>query len=281
MNQFTMVPCSKCGNQVHVSPAMPVAYCPRCMSPVQAGQAAARPNMPGAPYPVVVPNNPAIRLGRPGGAWGIRLGVGGAIAAVIAVTVLKIVVGGAIPGMGHGTAPGNTKVSELGIDEKAADPDKMIANVKARALAWKKDAQFYSVNVLGLGPNGTVDLTDDGSVVTVEYFSPSAVASNSPEERKNAIKKFVFNSVGMSEDIWGVRERSDHVPATPIPRCPAKQIGQALAQKGLKAGKTAQLTLDPQFAFATDKLSYSVNMSDPKLQVWFDINSCAVVKELK
>jgi hypothetical protein len=235
------------------------------------------PNPSGPPTPVVVPNV-RINMPRVPSKAGIVVGGIGSVFVAIAFVVFRVVLHGAIPGVGGGTVPGNTPLSEVGIEEKAADPDKMIANTRARAKKWKSDAEFYSINVLGLTSAGVVDLDNDSSVVTVEFFSPSAAGSNSPSERQNAIVKFTFNKYGMNQEVWGVKERSDHVPATPTPRCAAKQIGQILGQKGLQPGKPAHISLDPAFAFATDKVSYNVNVDDPKLHFFIDINTCAILK---
>lgn len=271
MNGFTTIPCPKCSTPVHVAQAVGMGFCPGCHTQVSAKGGSAAPG-------VVMPN---VRIPRAPSRAGIFAGAIGAVVLGVGFTVFKMFLHGAIPGVGSGTAPGNVALKELGIEEKTADPDKMISSVRARAKQWKPDAEFYSINVLGMGPSGMVDLSDQASVVTVEYFSPSAVGSASPTDRQNALLKFTFNSYGMNQEAWGVRERSEHVPATPVPRCAAKQIGQVLSQKGLTQGKTAHVDLDPQFAFATDKLTFNVLADDPKLHLFLDINTCAIAKELK
>jgi hypothetical protein len=195
------------------------------------------------------------------------------IVASVGYGIFRAFVGGSSRG------PGKTSPSSLGIDEKAADPDKMIAACRALAKKWQPDAEFYSINVLGLGPSGTVDLTAGGSVVTVEFFSPSRVTSPSQSVRSDSIKKFTFNSVGLDySDIWGVKEKQDHVGATPTPTCTAKQVAAALASKGLKAGKTVQLSLDPTFSFATKEPSWHALSSDPKIDAWLSVATCAPTK---
>lgn len=177
---------------------------------------------------------------------------------------------------------GSSSISfkDWGLDKKAADPDKMIEEAGKKARKWKKDAKLYSVNVLGLKTDGTVDFSKDGSVVTIEYFSPSMVGSSSTKNLKDSIRKYVANSVGIDEQRWGVKERHDNVPGTPVPKCKAKQIGKLLGGKGLSSKDTAHISLDPGFAFATDGLSYNVLVDKPKLHLFVDIHSCDVLKEL-
>ena len=56
------------------------------------------------------------------------------------------------------------------------------------------------------------------------------------------------------------------------------KIGKLLGEKGLGPKGTAQVTLDPGFAFATDSLSFNVNVTDPKLHLFLDIDSCKVIR---
>lgn len=337
MNQFMLVPCPKCGNQVHVAPAAGIGYCPKCMSqvpippggapmasfgapggapgmPAQPGYGAppgGAPGMPaqpgygapagGAPGMPAQPGYggpgygppPAGMPGAPGapgmGAYGMPGGfgaMGGAkkppVAAIFGSVALAVVASvgyGVFRAVIRPSRPGHVSLSSVGIDEKTADPDKMIAAVRPLAKKWRADAELYSINILGLRTTGTVDLSEGGSVVTIEYFSPAAVSSPSTTVRKDSIKKFIFNSAGVDYSaIWGVRERQSNVAPTPVPSCTAKQVAAALAGKGLKAGKTAHLNLDPTFSFATKELSWHAMADEPKLDAWYSIATCAVTK---
>jgi hypothetical protein len=42
----------------------------------------------------------------------------------------------------------------------------------------------------------------------------------------------------------------------------------------------ATISLDPGFAFATDGLSFNVNVQEPKLHMFLDIDSCDIIKEM-
>jgi hypothetical protein len=179
---------------------------------------------------------------------------------------------------GGGTSPDQISFKDWGIDKKAADPDKLIAEAGKKARAWRKDAKFYSVNILGLRADGTVDFGAGSSVVTIEYFSPALVGSTSPKDQKDSIRKYVVNSTGIDEQRWGVKQRYTDVPGTPVPKCTSKQIGKVLGEKGLGPKGTAQVTLDPGFAFATDSLSFNINVTEPKLHLFLDIDSCKVIR---
>ena len=124
------------------------------------------------------------------------------------------------------------------------------------------------------------DFTEGGSVATIEYFSPAAVGSTNLEIRKSSIRKFIFNSAGVKEETWGVKDPVKNVPGTPIPTCTSKQMAKVFEGKGVKDAKRVHVSLDPGFSFATNSLSYHAMASDPKLNVWLDIASCKIIKEL-
>jgi hypothetical protein len=346
LNQFALVPCSKCGTQVHVSPMAGMGYCPKCMSQVAMppggapmvaygapaaqpgpqqpqqqnpqqqnpygappGQGAAQPQQNPYGTPPGQAAQPQAQYGAPPGGGHPQAGgfpapggfpaVGGFPVAGGGGSKLKMMGGGLLTlvlvagGIGFslfrsklpgGMGKDKSSLSSLKIEEESADPDKMIASVRDIARKWRKDAEFYSINVLGFRSDGTVDLSQSSSVVTVEYFSPSAVQSFDKKVRDDSIKKFIFNGYGVSyDDIWGVRERVEGgISGTPVPTCTAKKIGAILAQKGLKPGKTAHLSLDPQFAFATPgQLSYHVMSEDPKIDLHLSVADCSVTRDAK
>ena len=241
MNQFVIVPCPKCGNQVHIAPAAGIGYCPKCMSQVgmPAGGApsaslgspggmpggygpapGAAPAMggygPPAGAPPAMGNAPAMGgYGPPAGAppaMGAAPAMGGygapaqagvgafgapggfpmagarrpplaAIFGSIGLTIVGSIAYGVFRTFVGSSRSGHQSVSSLGVEEKAADPDKMLTAVRTLAKKWQSDAELRSINILGLGPNGTVDLSEGGSVVTIEYFSPSRVGSPSASVR--------------------------------------------------------------------------------------------------
>ncbi len=186
------------------------------------------------------------------------MGMRGNVGGPSKLRVIGGVVGAVIIALGYGGfrfvargvlgTPGIEKVAGLGIDNKKADPDKMIAGAAAYAKKWRSDAGFWSVTILKLGADGTVDLTS--SNVVVEYFSPSAVSSPLSSLRDDSIKKFNFIDETMNyKDIWGVRKQYTPAPkATPIPGCTAKMLAAKLVSVGaLKAGSPIQVSIDPQF----------------------------------
>jgi hypothetical protein len=198
--------------------------------------------------------------------------VGGAIGAVFIAAVAG---GGKMFLRNLGKDPGKESLSSLGIAPKKADPDKMIAGSAAYAKKWRSDAVFRSVNILGLGADGTADLTDKN--VVVEYFSPSGVSSPVKTVRDDSIKKYNFMGDDMTWDtnmIWGPTKQLTPAPrATPIPSCTAKMLAAALVKQGvLKPGVTVQASLDPNF-------SDNWIVQAPSGPLHFDQATCAARKD--
>lgn len=191
--------------------------------------------------------------------------IGGGVGTVIILIVIAVVKFG----FRSASRSANTEsLSSLGIQEKKADPDKMIAAARAFALKWKSDAGFWSVNIQKLKSDGTVDLTS--SNVVVEYFSPSAVSSPLQSMRDDSIKKFNFMNDTMNyRDRWGVRKRYNPAPRpTAIPGCTAKALAKKLVSMRLmKSGGTVHAQIDP--AFGDEWLVQT--SSGPKK---FDLGSC-------
>ena len=272
--QFVQIPCVKCGTIVWIAPAAGVGYCPSCHTPNQlpAGAVAgappggapapygAPPGAPGAPpqgpggYGVPPGAPPPVAMMAPQGMRGaaVQSPGGGATLKAVGGAVLAIVAGLAYAGVKLFLPKrGIESVSNLGIDKKKADPDKMIAGAAAYAKKWKSDAGFWSVNILALGADGTVDLTS--SNVVVEYFSPGAISSVLPSTRDDSIKKFNFIDGNMQyKDVWGVRKQYNPPPhPTPIPSCTAKMLAATLVKQGiLKTGASLHVSIAPEFSDA-------------------------------
>jgi hypothetical protein len=202
-----------------------------------------------------------------GGPSKLKVIGGGILAVVVAIGYGALRMGSSfLPKAGH------EKISNLGIDQKKADPDKMIAAAAAYAKKWKSDAGFWSVTIQKLGADGTVDLSQTN--VVVEYFSPSAVSSPLPTTRNDSIKKFNFIGEDMDyTNIWGVTKQYNPAPkATAIPGCTAKQLAAKLVQLGiLKPGASTQVSIDPAFGDQWLVQTGSVPRS-------FDLGNCAEKK---
>jgi hypothetical protein len=190
--------------------------------------------------------------------------------------VIPMVRGGS---SGFGGPIAKRDLEKEGIDIKAASPDALIAAMQKRAVKWKGDAQFYSINILGLKPDGTVDLENSSSNITIEFFSPQLVGSILQKQREDSIRKYVINKYKIDEQVWGVKKQHKDVPGTPIPKCPQKDVAKALGEKGFKDG-TAHVTLDPGFAFATDGLSFNIHVDSPKLHIYMGIDDCKILKQM-
>ncbi len=216
----------------------------------------------------------------------IGIVLGGLMSLVIAGTVIaQTVFGIDVPIIGRllgsrgSSGSGKSSFKRFGINGKKTNPDKVIAKLAKRARKWRRDAKLYSITILNMKTDGTCDFLKGGSIMTIEFFSPALVGSSSVTKRKKSIKKYLFNSVGFREEMWGVKKAYPNVPGTPIPKCSAKQIGKIMKSKGVTG--TFQATLDPGFAFATKGLSYNVQTSKGKrVHVYLDIHNCAVLKEL-
>lgn len=242
----------------------------------------------GMPQPPSVGAPPSSSSGGAGRFLGIgfgalmALGVGGAVVAQnvfgIEIPFIGRFIGG---GGGGGGKSAKSELKKMGVEIDKADPDVLLEKVGERARKWRGDAKFYSLSINGMKTDGTVDLTKS-STITIEFFSPALVADASNEKRKKSIKKYVFNSSVVAEQDWGVKERHENVPGTPIPKCTSEQIGKVFKDKGLGDGDTFLVSLDPGFAFATNSLSFNAQTTGgaKKVHVYLDINDCKVLKDL-
>jgi hypothetical protein len=190
--------------------------------------------------------------------------------------ILPAVTGGSVGGSGDA----KKELKKEGIDFEAANPDELITAMQKRAKKWRKDAEFYAVSINGFKNDGTIDFSSDSSTMTIEFFSPKLVGSTSSKDRDEGMRKYVINKYKVDEQVWGVKKRYTDVPGTPVPKCTGKQLGKILKDKGLKSKDTALVSLDPGFAFATDGLSFNINVTTPKLHIYVDINDCKILKEL-
>jgi len=219
-----------------------------------------------------------------GGGMKIMTIIGPTIGAILVVGFVLVRQFGLIPGFGGGSSSSTNSseeaISDLGTKFDAADPTKIIKSLEKRAKKWKGDAKFYSVNILGMKNDGTIDFGEGSSTMTVEFFSPKLVGSTSATKRKDSIRKYVINKYKVDEQVWGVKKRYENVPGTPIPKCKAKDLGKLLKDKGLKGDNTAHINLDPGFAFATDGVSFNVHVQKPKLHLYVQIDTCEIIKEM-
>ena len=183
-------------------------------------------------------------------------------------------------GLRNFSRPGHRSLSAKNIDEHAADPDAMIRAAGELARDWRNDAVFSSININGMSPSGTVDLSNSSHTVTVEYFSPSRVSSVLESERRDSIKKFTFTSSGIDYNtVWGVRQRVEHPMPTPTPACNTRQLGSILTSQGVPASADLHVQYDPQFAFAVNgALAWHVMSSSPTMDRWFDVGACTFLR---
>jgi hypothetical protein len=196
------------------------------------------------------------------------------LAAGIVAVVLKV-------RKGPGTAKGNIAYASLSLDRDHADPDQMITALAGKATGWKKDAVWWSINVIGLRSDGTVNL-GDGGTAKVTYISPDAVQSLVKKVRKDSLKEYNLGMAGVRSDMMvGADEPWKGVRPPALPSCSIKQVAALMADKGLVKGKTIRVNFDPQFARmsgAPDVDSWHVVGEDPKIDMWLSMTDCAVTK---
>lgn len=260
--------------------------------PPVAGQGAPPPGMggaPGMPYGTPQPGFGAPPAGaQPQGHAGpqvsvplpfglkvpVNLGGGGAKLKIIGGVVLAIVlaVGGVIV-KSKMTPKGMLSYGTLGLDKGKPDADKMYTAVAASAKKWRKDAVFWSLNYQAVRADGTVDVSKGAEVV---YTSPSASASHAKKVRSDSIKKFGFNTSGVSwKSKWGWNDPLEDLEAHPEPKCTIKDVVALLGKQGLTGSKTVRITFDPKFA---DYYAWRVIGSDPKMDALFSWDDCSPIK---
>ena len=277
-SQFVQIPCMKCGTTVWIAPAAGVGYCPSCHTPNQlppgAAQGAGAP-MGGMP-PGVAQQAPPGMVGQaapqfqaPGG--GSMLG-----------KILPAVGGGilmAVVGIGWGIfkwkfQPGKASVTSYGMEKDKVDPDKLLSAATTLATKWRGDAKLSKINILGLRPDGLVDIKDKNAIV--EFYSPSGVKQVVAKLRQDSIKKFNFVNGDeiLYKDRWDATNQwSDPLPALPQPGCSLKTLATTkLKDKGLTGAKTAHVQADGEKKLP----SWIVNFEGKTM--YFDFNNCNELK---
>jgi hypothetical protein len=287
------VPCQACGSPV--PPTQPVAAPMPFGTPPPAAAAPGAPNAWGQ-APMAAPMNnaggPANLQPQQGGfkipglpgAFGkigsnvggnIKFKIIGGVVLAVALGVVGMVVKSKLKGS---TAKGAISLSSIGVNAEHADPDAMIAGLAGPAKSWKKDAVWWSINVLGLRADGTIDLTS-GGVAQVSYASPSAAGSHLKKERDDSVKEYAVNSTGASSNqLIGFTEVIENFEGPALPGCSIKQVAKILATKGLTGTKTAHVNFDRQFSSMVGVDAWHVLGDDPQLNLWINLADCSIVK---
>ncbi|MCE9579400.1 MAG: hypothetical protein K8W52_40130 [Deltaproteobacteria bacterium] len=293
------VPCQACGSPVPptqpVAAPMPFGGAPAPWgTPPPASAAPGAPNAWGqAPAATPLNNNggPAhlqqpqgsIKIpGLPGAFGKINLGGSNIKFKIIGGVVLAIALGIAgvfVKMKMKGTPKGVISMSTLGLDAAHADPDVMITALAGPAKAWKKDAVWWSINVLGLRADGTVDLTA-GGVAQVAYASPSAAGSHAKKTRDDSVTEFNVTEQGArtSNQLIGFTEVIENFEGPDLPKCSVKQVAAILAKRGLSGTKTVHLNFDLQFSSMVGAEAWHVLGDDPQLNLWISTADCSIVK---
>jgi hypothetical protein len=214
----------------------------------------------------------------PGFAGGIsRKKIVGGIAGAIVIAALGV--GGTIVKNKYMGPKGKTVASwsKLGIDGGKANPDELIGAVSGMARKWKKDAAWWSINVMGVRPDGTVDLKN-GGIAKVEYISPSGVASKAKSRRKDSVKEFNFNARGVKADkIIGARKPWENVVLPSAPTCTVAELVATLRDRGFADG-TVRISFNPSTAFASGGYHWRVWSDAAPLAGFYSMDDCSFVK---
>jgi hypothetical protein len=182
-----------------------------------------------------------------------------------------------------GSTTSSNSLSRHDINENAADPERMLSVSTDIARRWQPDAVLSSITVLGLGADGTVNLSRPTSTVTYEFFSPRRVSSFLESDRRNSIKKVTFTRYGvMHNTIWGVRNRVANPIGMPVPVCTLRQLGQTLAAQGVTAPNGLQVNYSlTDSNFTRGQLSWHVLSSSPLYNRWYDAANCTLIRQLQ
>lgn len=280
-HSYVQTQCPYCRAAAWGHPTQPVA-CAACHQMIPALAAAP------APQPVAVqpaaqqPAQHQVKIQLPYGIKiPIKLGGKGLHFKILAVVVLGIVlavVGVIVKSKLKGnTAKGNLSYSSLGIDPKKAKPDEMIAALEKPARKWRKDAVWWAINLQAVKADGTVDVNNGGAQVT--YISLGDVQSSSKSKRNDSIKKYGFGPSGVDgTKLWGATDPWEGVVAPQI-GCGIDGVVKQLGERGLTGNKTVRITFDPQFAGAVDVDAWHVIGEDPKIDAYYSMQDCSLVKD--
>jgi hypothetical protein len=205
----------------------------------------------------------------------IYLGIAGAIAIAIA-SVVGMIVKNKV--MGPKTAKGSVNLSRVGIDKKSAQVDTMISAMEGHAQKkWRKDATWWSVNVHGVRPDGTVDLTSSGGTATLTYVSKAGVTATSKRKREDSLKEYSMSGTGArSNKIISAKKAWTGFEPLPVPGCLVGDVVAVLNQRGFSSG-TVRVSFDPKFGFASG-WNWRVWSDDAELQGYYSMDDCSYSK---
>ncbi len=289
--QFVQIPCGKCGTTVWISPAAGVGYCPSCHTPNNLPPGATQAGPPMGPPGMGAPGFGAPMGGMPPGvAQQAPPGMVGQPAPQFEAPGGGSVLGKVLPALGGGLLmaalgigwavfkwkfqPGKVSVTSYGMQADKADPDKMLAAATTLATKWRGDARLMKINVLGLRPDGLVDIKAKNAVI--EFYSPTGVKRATAKLREDSIKKFNFVNGDqiLYKDKWGATNLwTDPLPALPTPGCSLKTLATTkLKDKGLSGDKTAHVQADGEKKLP----SWIVNFEGKTM--YFDFNDCHELK---
>lgn len=179
----------------------------------------------------------------------IYMAIAGAVALAV-VGVVGVIVKNKV--FGKKTARGSISYASLSINPKSAHVDQVIGALESRARrSWRRDATWWSLNMYGVRPDGTVDLDKGGGAAVVKFVSASRVQALSKRKRKDSIKEYKLTPRGVKSDkIISATKPWKGFEPLPTPGCKIANLVAALGKKGFTDG-TVRISFDPKFGFAS------------------------------
>lgn len=238
-----------------------------------------------SPYPAGPPSGPPpvghqqIRAYNPGRGGISKTKIYGVIGGAMALAVLGVV-GSIVKNkvFGPKTARGAISYAALDLDRKSPHVDQVIGALESYSRRrWRRDATWWSLNVYGVRPDGTVEIGNSGGGAIVRFVSASKVQAASKRGRKDSIKEYKLTPRGVKSDkIISAKKPWKGFEPLPTPGCKIADLVAALGKKGFTDG-TVRISFDPKFNFAAT-WSWRVFAKGKPYEGYYSMDSCAFSK---
>ena len=192
--------------------------------------------------------------------------LGVAIASVVGVVIKNKV----------GARKGTIRYGALGIDNENAHVDKVVdALLRHAKKRWRRDATWWSLNIHGVRPDGTVDLTADrGGGATIKFVSGRRVQAASKRGRRDSIKEYSLTRRGVrSNKIISARKPWKGFKPLPMPQCTIAALVAEMGRRGFSSGMV-RISFDPKFGFASG-WNWRVYAEGKPYAGYYNMDTCA------
>lgn len=178
--------------------------------------------------------------------------------------------------LGKRTSKGAISYRALGLDLDAAPADQVIGALEAEARRrWKRDASWWSVNLMRVRPDGTLDMSQSNGAL--QFVSASGVQALAKSRRKDSIKEYSLSPTGArSTKMIGAKDPWKGFEPLPVPGCKIADLVKVLGARGFADG-TVRITFDPKFGFASG-WNWRVWSKDDALSGYYSMDDCAFSK---